>query len=256
MDNQLPRLGYRGRYVAKETMPSGYINTQLLLDDHLDNVDNYIQPAELAQYESRPCTLFTFTRQPTDDRFTTRIGGLAAWPESDEWPICEDCEEHLAFVAQFDFRENDSVHFDTLLFHYCFECNPWEPSGAAVVTLLNLDPTTELVDESIVPVELEDNEPGPCFGVPHQLVDYSDDLCAMATKIGGFPPEIQPRQTVTDSAGKSMKFLACLGGLDGMELEKIESTPAVGDLTWGDVGCIYFWYSPEQNEVSWTWACY
>lgn len=237
-------------------MPSGYINTQLLLDDHLDKIDNHVEPAELARHNSRPCTLFTFTRQPSNDRLTTRIGGLPAWPATAEWPICAKCEEHLAFAAQLDFRFHEPVQFDTLLFHYCFSCNPWQPDGSTVITLLNLDPSTELVDESIVPVELEDNEPGPCYGVGHELTDYSGDLCAMATKIGGFPPDIQSKDVVTDSAGKPMRYLACLGGVDGTELEKVESTPAVGELTWGDVGFIYFWHSPERNEVSWTWSCY
>ena len=237
-------------------MTSGYINTQAMLDFHLDQINNYMNPAKLARYSSRECTLFTFTRQPSSDRFSTRIGGLAAWPEADEWPTCDECGDDLAFVAQLDFRDDNSVQFDTLTFHYCFSCIPWAPGGAAAASLLKLDPTSELIDENIVPVAMEDDEPGPCFGVPHKLTDYSDDLCVMATKIGGFPPEIQPREIPKDSAGNSMKFLALLGGVDGTELEKIESTPAVGDLTWGDVGCIYFWYSSAKNEVSWTWACY
>ena len=55
-----------------------------------------------------------------------------------------------------------------------------------------------------------------------------------------------------------MQFLACLGSLEGTELVKVASTPAVGDLIWGDVGCVYFWYSKTANgeEVYWNLACY
>ena len=234
-------------------MTSGYINTKALLDFHTEVLSEY----DLPEHESRACTLLTFTREPTPDRYTTRIGGLAAWPASEPWPTCTECGERLAFAAQLDFRNDDSVHFDTLLFHYCFTCRPWEPSGSASISLRSIEPTINLIDEIVIPVSLEDDEPGPCFGVPFQLNDYPyDELCALATKIGGFRPEIQDRDTVADSSGVPMKYLACLGGVDGTELQKIAGTPAVGDLTWGDVGFVYFWHSAKLQEVSWTLDCY
>ncbi|MCA9217945.1 MAG: DUF1963 domain-containing protein [Planctomycetales bacterium] len=223
---------------------------------------NYVRESvasgELAGCESRRCTLFTFTREPSNDRWSTRIGGLPAWPNSRDWPSCEHCDEPLAFVAQFDFRNDPSVEFDLLLFHYCFACGPWRPDGASRVTLLRRDETGELVDEPVIPDDIEDNEPGPCFGIPHEIDDYGHPFCAMGSKIGGFPPLIQPIETLLDSTGNTMRFLACIGSLVGTDLKKIHSTPAVGDLMWGDVGCVYFWYSKNNSgeEVSWTMACY
>ena len=239
-------------------MAWGYLNTKELLDEHLDYVRQHANSSELSECDSLECTVFTFTRQPSEDRWSTRIGGLPAWPVSRAWPHCGHCEEPLAFVAQFDFRKFVSVDFDVLIFHYCFGCNPWNSDGASKVTLLRIDESEELVDEPTIPDDLEDDEPGPCFGVPHKLEDYSYPFCAMSTKIGGFPPPIQPMDTISDSTGKSMKFLSCVCSLEGTELEKVESTPAVGDLIWGDVGCVYFWYSKNANgeEVTWSLACY
>ena len=239
-------------------MSWGYLNTHELLEEHLMQMQDEEEAGELAECASRACTFFTFTRKPSQDRWSSRVGGLPAWPSAQEWPTCQECDEPLAFVAQFDFRNNPSVDFDLLLFHYCFSCNPWSSDGASKVTLLRQDESEELVDEPIVPDDLEDDEPGPCFGVPHEIDDYEPPFCAMGTKIGGFPPEIQPIEQVFDSTGQPMKFLACVCSIEGTELEKIPSTPAVGDLIWGDVGCVYFWYSKNKNgeEVCWDLSCY
>lgn len=239
-------------------MAWGYLNTNELLEEHLSSFCQNPTSDELADCDSLKCTFFTFTREPSTDRWSTRIGGLPAWPAALGWPSCSHCDEPLAFVAQFDFRNNLGVDFDLLVFHYCFTCNPWNPDGASRVTLLRYDESGELVDEPVIPDELEDNEPGPCFGIPHEIEDYPEPSCAMGTKIGGFPPEIQPMDTVLDSTGNAMQFLACLGSLEGTELVKVASTTAVGDLIWGDVGCVYFWYSKTANgeEIHWNLACY
>ena len=150
-------------------MASGYINTQLLLDNHLDIIKNYVQPSELDQYDSRPCTLFTFTRQPTEVSNCT--DSLCRKSNCATNARCSSQSSQVGHSSDAGQAAKPPMRVvcRSLLFHFCFSCNPWQPSGSAVVTLLKHEPSIELVDESIVPVELEDNEPGPCFGVPHQL---------------------------------------------------------------------------------------
>ena len=113
----------------------GYANTLELLDDHLGWLREWTSSGELDQIESSQCTVFTFTRTPNTDRYSMRIGGLPAWSTLKSWPECSECQEPMAFVAQFDFRNDSSVNFDNLIFHYCFGCSPWESGGASSVTL-------------------------------------------------------------------------------------------------------------------------
>ncbi len=229
----------------------------------------------------RDCVVFTFSRKSSSDRLATRVGGLPYWPKDDPWPVCGSCGEPLAFAAQIDFRHKSvrkSVPGDVLTFHYCFDCSPWtsDETEQSLLTWHNFDSTVRLIREPVVPSSLEDDEPGPVFGEPHEAIDYPTPSEAFGgsiikgerytfrqfslegTKIGGYPPPIQQVEIPLDRTGRPMRFLGTIGSLQVSELPTRKSNqPACGDLMWQDMGSIYLWLSGGKNpELIWFLLCY
>ena len=181
---------------------SGYIVTEECLRIRAQRIEQQRKLGHLSAYTAVECTAFTFSRQEPADRWTTRIGGLPAWRSDIRWPICTSCREPLTFVAQLDFRSSCLASFvpaDLLVFHYCLSCRPGTKCGSAQLTWRRQQ-LSPLVEEATVPVEIEGDEPGPCYGTPHVALDYDSPklsghtsvLKVWGTKIGGYPLEIQP----------------------------------------------------------------
>ena len=155
-----------------------------------------------------------------------------------------------------------------MTFHYCFSCWPAGSNDGCAAATWHQQQSKKplaLIAEPVTPDELEDDEPGPCYGKPHRVVDYSSPERAtdcgyytlMGTKIGGYPPPIQPLAPPADSTGAAMRFLACIGSMRAADITKTtKPTTPCGDLIWLDMGCIYFWGSANKRETSWTLACY
>jgi len=240
--------------------------TYITTDDCLEEREAALKsiPAnELAKRMPLETNIFTFSRNPPVDQWTTRIGGVHAWPAEIEWPECEGCGEPMFSVCQLDFRGSvlaDFVDGDVLVFHYCFSCGPWFPDQPGYALNWFSKSETELIDKEVVPDELEGEEPGPCYGVATLTTDYKSEwedghgyFTSLATKIGGYPPMIQPITPPTDSSDGEMRFLASVGSLEAAQIPKIKNTPPVGDLMWADVGCLYFWGSKVGGKFETSW---
>lgn len=239
---------------------SGYIITETCLQHRQRMVAQ--QPAE-SLTSPVETTLFVFSRHPPADQWTTRIGGLPAWPERCPWPHCSECSEPLAFAAQLDFRQSalaDFVPGDTLVIHYCFSCGPWwKGKGDHLLTWQSAS-DEPLVEEAIVPVDIEGDEPGPCYGTPVSVIDYARHSegefgiqTLLATKIGGHPPDVQPEMCPQDCEGHDVRFLGSIGSLIAADVPRVPETPAVGDLNWADAGVISFWGAKKGTEFETLW---
>jgi hypothetical protein len=238
---------------------SGYVSNERSLQEWRDAI------AQSDSGTPRPCVAFLFGRSAGNDRFQARIGGLPAWERSRPWPICQACDEPLAFVAQFDFRPSvikRRLPGDILVLHYCLDCHPWRTAdGQAVLTWQTVVPNSALITDRVVPPSLEDDDPGPAYGIPVVVDDVLPrSLTLPATmKIGGHPIPIQYAEAPLDSRGRRMSFLCALGGLaHGDVPRRGRHTEPVGDLEWGDGGCINIWKGQGRtaNELAWEMECY
>ncbi len=261
------------------TAPYGNVHGHIVTADHLKGREQWLKSFAANDLEKRrnpgSCNVVTFSRQESDDRWSTRIGGLPAWKADAPWPNCPACDEQLAFAAQLDFRgthQRESVPADLLIFHYCFECRPWSPDdNAALVTWPNEVEACELIDEEIIPERLEDEEHGPFYGTHHSVTDYfrwldggeedvDDDasyhMSLSATKIGGHAPGSFGDDAPPDSTGKMLPFLGAINSIFAEDVPKIRDgvrRPACGDLNFADVGCICFWgrFVGKEFELMW-----
>jgi hypothetical protein len=232
--------------------------------------------------DGRHCIAFVFARATSVDRATTRIGGLPYWPDTLRWPACKRCAEPLGFAAQLDFRHENvrsTVPGDVLTFHYCFSCRPWkdDDNGRSHLTWHTVSPVVSLIDEAVSQPSIEDDEPGPAFGVPVEAIDYPTPpeayggsivegerysylrFTIQGTKIGGYPPHIQRIRPPLDGKRRAMRFLGTIGSLQVKALPpRARKDPACGDLMWGDMGSIYLWLSENARKSKTTWflACY
>lgn len=229
----------------------------------------------------RKCIVFLFSRKSSPDRITTRVGGLPYWAQEKPWPVCGSCGEPLAFAAQIDFRHKlvrRGVPGDVLTFHYCFDCRPWtgEDGKQSLLTWHVVDPKARLIKQPVVPSSIEDDEPGPAYGEAQEAIDYPTpseafggsivvrerytvlQFSIQGTKIGGYPPPIQPFETPRDRRGRPMRFLGTIGSLQVSELPPRRwNQPACGDLVWQDMGSIYLWISEgEKPDMHWFLLCY
>jgi hypothetical protein len=238
---------------------SGYVTNERSLQEWRDTI------AQSDSIAPKPCVAFLFSRTSSSDRFQARIGGLPAWEESKPWPMCKTCDEPLAFVAQFDFRTSTiqrSLPGDVLLLHYCFDCHPWRTvDGQATLTWQRVVPNSALITDRIIPQSLEDDDPGPAYGDPVVLDDFLPrTLTLPATmKIGGHPIPIQNAEAPLDSLGRRMRFLCAIGGLNHGDVPKRgRRSEPVGDLVWGDAGCINIWKGLGKTacELAWEMECY
>lgn len=242
-----------------------------------------VNAEEVAPYlqDGRDCIIFTFSRQEPSDRMTTRVGGLPYWPREQPWPACGGCSQLLTFAAQLDFRDpriRPTVPGDVLTFHYCFSCFPWSPDdpGGWLLTWHKAMSSEQLIAAAEIPQVSEEFQFGPFYGHSHDAVDYPvpDEayggriageewtylqFTLQGTKIGGYPPPIQPFDTPVDSQGRPMRFLAAIGSVQGYEVDQVgNAVNSQGDLLWGDMGCVYLWISEDITcpEMTWFIECY
>lgn len=248
----------------------------IVTDEHLDARCQWLQtiPNEnLSNCQPLEFMAVTLTRQEPIDRWTTRIGGLPAWRSDNEWPDCAKCGEQLAFAAQLDFRGTtlrSLVPGDVMVFHYCFACCPWwKGDNAELFTWCNETESSQLIEEEIIPEDLEGFEHGPFYGVHTKAVDYSafgmpddsldDDkfwsLFYRGTKVGGHPP-MHPDECPEASSGQRMTYLGCLNSTEASDVPKIRDgirRPACGELMFADVGCIHFWGQNVNGTFEMDW---
>jgi|GEM_PF-3845222 len=242
-----------------------YITTNDCLEER-ETALKSMPAEELAKRTPLETNIFTFSRKPPADQWTTRIGGVPAWPSDLDWPECVECAEPMFAVCQLDFRESvlsDFVSGDALVFHYCFTCLPWSLNQPGSALNWFSDSGKALVTEEVTPDEMEGDEPGPCFGTANLTTDYKCDwedrrgvFTTFASKIGGYPPTIQPISPPTDSAGNKMRFLGSLGSLEASRIPKVKNTPPVGDLMWDDfgyLGFLSFWGSRIGGNFETSW---
>ncbi len=255
----------------------GNIHGHVVTDEHLEERQQWLKtlsPAFLSTCQPLEITAFTLRRQEPHDRWTTRIGGLPAWRRDVLWPDCAKCGEQLAFAAQLDFRNTvlrKSVPGDLLIFHYCFACRPWwKGDGAAEITWSEETDSSMLIEEEIIPEDLEGFEHGPFYGEAAETIDYSGwlavgaepndsviwDLLFRGTKIGGHIP-FHDDECPDDSSGRRMLYLGCLDSTVAKDVPKLNDgirRPACGDLELGDAGCIHFWgqYVNGTFEMNWS----
>lgn len=228
--------------------------------------------------EPRDCIVFTLTRTEPSDRATTRLGGLPYWPRRRPWPACTFCGEPLQFAAQLDFRDpriRPTVPGDVLTFHYCFGCFPEEGCDTSLLTWHGPEVAAELVAPEDVPPVPSEHAFGPFYGQARDALDYPAPAEAygggiagtgytylqftlQGTKIGGYPPRIQPFEPPVDSSGRPMRFLGTIGSAQGYIVDQRgDSIHSDGDLLWGDMGSVYLWISEaDSREVSWFMLCY
>ncbi len=245
-------------------------SSEYIVTEHcLENWDEFVASHETnsTSHTSKDCTIFTFSRRVPVDRWATRIGGTPAWSISTPWPVCSVCTSPLSFVSQLNFSES-CMEFDTpgdvLIFHYCFECKPYQTGDCSSVLWKSIS-DEKLVENAVVPDSILNDEPGPCLGIPHKRKEHlasnsnhpSDSLISLSTKIGGYPPELQPIQPPFDSENRPMNFLASVGSVIGTDIPKSQSAEPIGDLIWFDMGCVMFWGAKTTTgfETRWFIVC-
>ena len=230
----------------------------------------------------RDCWICVFSLEDVGDRATSRIGGLPFWPKEIPWPICNSCEEPLAFMAQLDFRRFRVSHklpHDVITFHYCTYCQPQnnvKGKGEALVSWHDFRSDLELIEPESIPVGVV-NDHGPAYGEFLQAVDFPTpneayggsivqgdeytylQFTLQGTKFGGYPPPVQRIGTPVDANKNPMRFLGTIGSFKSRSLRRGRSeSVSCGDLVWGDMGCVFLWISDAStsHDISWFIASY
>lgn len=245
----------------------------IVQERHLRDRERWLRnhAAEVAPYlvDGRECIVFTFSRQESADRATTRVGGLPHWPRERPWPTCRTCRQPSFFAGQLDFRHpsvREGLPGDVLTFHQCLQCWPWAPNdpGDALLAWHSALPPSELIEAAQIPPMPEEARIGAFFGTPHRVIDYPTPEAAygggiagedythlyftlQGTKIGGHPPRIQDFELPRDRRYRPMRFLGAFGSVDSPD-----------GLLWGDMGSVLLWISEgaEPPETTWFIECY
>lgn len=242
-------------------------------DDLATNIE------DLSKYDPRECVCFVFGGgEETNDRETTRIGGLPFWPADLAWPLTQDGVPKQ-FIGQFDFRNiawPEPLPGDVLTVHFDYECDGdgrfCGPADGAAATLVWHDSqkVKNLIDRDKLPPPNEwYEEPGPFYGLPVLVTDYKSKwsehahaLTIHGMKIGGHSPLFRTNWQESLSALTSPVFLCSIGYVlpDPDKEEKdawLPSKPGfdpgqAGEVMFDDVGVLVIAYEKgDPSNLHW-----
>lgn len=209
--------------------------------------------------DPRIADVFTFSKGQLTDPFSTHksaANGPFPFPFRLAWPECGFCNSAMAFVCALDFRQfaDAKLPGESLIYHTCKDCG-CSNEEANHLTWLRKDDDIETRGEQSNPIYiarrwqateyptpgLDANEIDATGGFRNEQGIYFNFSC-FADKIGGHLFWIQSDETPRDASGEAMLYIG--------------QTRGSPDVTIGDTGLVYFFYSPKTGETKYVMQCF